>query len=61
MKCPYVVHRQVIRQSKTEYNAEGAPCFYQDIENNKAAFADCLETECGAYNKELKRCDYKGV
>lgn len=58
MKCPYAVNRQTITQSQIEYNAEGLQTGWTEIQKNNAAFVDCLEGECGAYNKITGRCEY---
>lgn len=60
MKCPYAVNRQVVTQTSIQLNEEGNQTGYTEYQNNTAVFVDCLEEECGAYNAETKKCEYKG-
>ena len=60
MKCPYAVNRQVVTQTSIQLNEEGNQTGWTEYQNNTAVFVDCLEEECGAYNAETKKCEYKG-
>lgn len=60
MKCPYAVNRQVVTQTSIQLNEEGNQTGWTEYQNNTAVFVDCLEEECGAYNAERKKCEYKG-
>ncbi len=59
MKCPYAVNRQSVTQTKVEYNEDGNQSGWTEYQNNTAQFLDCLQEECGAYNPETNRCQYK--
>ena len=59
MKCPYAVNRQVTTQTVLEYNDEGQQKSWTEYQSNTAQFVRCLEKECGAYNSETGRCEYK--
>ena len=60
MKCPYAVNRQVVTQTTMQYDENGSQTSYAEYQNNTAAFVNCLQEECGAYNTETKKCEYKG-
>jgi len=59
MKCPYAVNRQVTTQSIMQYNEEGQQTSWTEYQNNTAQFVNCLKEECGAYNPDTGRCEYK--
>lgn len=59
MKCPYAVNRQTTTQCMIEHNEEGQQTGWTEYQNNQASFIDCLKEECGAYNPETSRCEYK--
>ena len=60
MKCPYAVNRQTVTQTSIQLNEEGNQTGYTEYQNNTAVFVDCLKEECGAYNADTKKCEYKG-
>lgn len=60
MKCPYAVNRQVVTQTAMQYDENGCQTSYTEYQNNTAHFVDCLKKECGAYNADTKKCEYKG-
>lgn len=60
MKCPYAVNRQITTQTVIEYNEEGQETGSTVFSGNTAQFVDCLKEECGAYNADTKKCEYKG-
>lgn len=57
MKCPYVIHRQTVIQTNTEYNQEGQQDNWIEVQNNTAEFAECQKENCGAWRDG--RCHYK--
>lgn len=59
MKCPYAVNRQTTTQCMIEHNEEGQQKSWTEYQSNQAQFVNCLEKECGAYNPETGRCEYK--
>jgi hypothetical protein len=59
MKCPYAVNRKVVTQTSMQYDENGCQTSYTEYQNNQAEFVNCLEEECGAYNKETGKCEYK--
>jgi hypothetical protein len=60
MKCPYAVHRQSTTQTVIEYAEDGQQKSWTEYQNNTAHFVDCQKEECGAFNPETGRCEYKG-
>ena len=59
MKCPYTVNRHITTQTVIEYNDEGNQKSYTEYQSNIASFAKCLKKECGAYNADTEKCEYK--
>ena len=59
MKCPYAVNRNIVTQSKVKYDDNGNQTDWMEVQNNKAEFTECLKEECGAYNAEKSKCEYK--
>ena len=59
MKCPYAVSRKVVTQTTMQYDENGCQTSYTEYQNNQAEFVNRLEEECGAYNKETQKCEYK--
>ncbi len=59
MKCPYAVNRTRIIQTQIEYDDENIEQGSTTVENNTATFLECLLNECGAYNRETGKCEYK--
>lgn len=41
MKCPYVVTRKEINQTKMEYDENNNQTFYSEIRRNQGIFVDC--------------------
>lgn len=58
MKCPYVVDRVVKTETKIEYNDENQEQGSTVTTCNKAYFAECQRSNCGAYQDG--KCCYKG-
>jgi hypothetical protein len=58
MKCPYAVDRVVTTKTKIEYNDEDQEQGSTVTTYNKAYFAKCQESDCGAYQNG--KCCYKG-
>lgn len=58
MKCPYAVHRITKTVTNFYYESESIETKQVTDEYNKATFCDCLEEDCGAYNREKRQCDY---
>ena len=56
MICPYVVTRQTIRQTVSEWNDEGQETGWMQVENNVAYPIDCARENCGAFYDG--RCRY---
>ena len=59
MRCPYAVNRHTVTQTIIQYDENGNQTNFTEYQNNTASFVDCLEEECGAYNKSTKKCEYK--
>ena len=59
MRCPYAVSRQIVTQTVIEYNDESQETGSTVCQNITAEFSNCLKEECGAYNAEAKKCEYK--
>ena len=57
MECPYAVHRTEDLISRSISDGNGHSVLVQQFDN-RAAFADCLMENCGAYRNG--RCHYKG-
>ena len=57
MICPYTVTRNVVTQTRAEYNEEGAQTFVETVEQNTAIPIECRMEECGAW-KGLRGCCY---
>lgn len=60
-KCPYAVNRQIVTQTKMEYNDEGQQTSWQEVQNNAAVFVNCLGEQCGAFNESTGKCEYRGA
>lgn len=60
MKCPYAVTRKVVTQTSMQYDENGNQTSYTEYQNNTAEFVNCLGEECGVYNKDTQKCEYKG-
>ena len=60
MKCPYAVSRKTVTQCSIQYDENGQQKDWTEYQNNTAHFVDCLKEECGAYNKDTNKCEYKG-
>ena len=59
MKCPYAVSRKIVTHTTMQYDENGNQTGYTEYQNNAAEFVNCLGEECGAYNAEAKKCEYK--
>ena len=58
MQCPYAVDRHCVSQTNFEYDESGVEIFRQTVEHNTAAFTECLQEKCGAWQNG--RCEYRG-
>lgn len=58
MKCPYVVTRKEINQTKMEYDENNNQTFYSEIRTNQGIFVDCEKENCGAWQNG--KCCYAG-
>lgn len=59
MKCPYAVSRKVVTQTVMQYDENGNQTGFTEYQNNTAEFVSCLKEDCGAYNADTNRCEYK--
>ena len=46
--CPYAVTRKSVSQTRQEFDENGCCVFVETVETNRAEFAACTETRCGA-------------
>lgn len=59
MKRPYAVRRQIITQTVMQYDENGNQTSYTEYQDDIPVFASCLKEECGAYNADSQKCEYK--
>ena len=59
MKCPYDVNSKLVTHSNMTYDDNGTQTDWMEVQNNKAEFTECLKEECGVYNAEKRKCEYK--
>lgn len=56
--CPYAITRKSVAQTRQEFDENGCCVFAETVETNRAEFAACTETRCGAWKNG--RCGYGG-
>lgn len=58
MKCPYAVHRNRTVQTSINYDENGQQTSWQEASIDKAIFCDCLQKDCGAWDRWENKCNY---
>lgn len=58
MKCPYVVDRACVTETRYDYGVDGDINLITTVDNGKLYFKDCIKKECAAFRRG--KCRYKG-